>query len=176
MRYPLLPPFLHSCLAILGRLLPHIPNLAPLTAVSLVSGSKFNLATSLLIIFPGLLVSDYFLGFYDWRVMLSVYASYLLIMLIGKWLKPTVSVTNLLTATLAASLTFFIITNLAVWVTSPAYSKDLTGLLQCFTMALPFFRNSLLGDIGYGSVLYALHHWPITARLLTPLMPARSLK
>lgn len=158
-------PFIYGTLAMVGRLLPHIPNVAPVTAVSLMSGGKFSFATSLLAIFPGLLVSDYLLGVYDWRVMLSVYASYLLIIAIGKYLHPTRNMTNLLTATLLASLIFFIITNLAVWVTSPAYSKDLVGLLECFTMALPFFRNSLIGDLGYGFLLYALHHLPLNSRI-----------
>ena len=53
---------------------------------------------------------------------------------------------------LLSSLSFFIITNFGVWLMH--YPKSLTGLLECYTLAIPFFRNSLIGDFFFAGVLY----------------------
>lgn len=49
--------------------------------------------------------------------------------------------------------------NLGVFFVDKMYPMSLEGLVQCFTMALPFLRNSLLGDIFYTAVLFGLFEW-----------------
>ncbi|MBT4121398.1 hypothetical protein HOE31_00385, partial [bacterium] len=60
----------------------------------------------------------------------------------------------ILTSTLALSILFFLATNFAVWFFSPWYSHDLNGLLMTFTLAIPFFKNSLMGNVFFTSVLF----------------------
>ena len=55
---------------------------------------------------------------------------------------------------LGASVIFFVVTNAAVWAFTPLYAHTLAGLMQSYTMAIPFFKNSLAGDLGYTAVLF----------------------
>jgi hypothetical protein len=70
---------------------------------------------------------------------------------------------------LSSSIGFFALTNAAVWAFSPWYEKSLAGLLYCYTLALPFFKTMLYGDLVYGFVLlvapclYAKRHEVIRA-------------
>jgi hypothetical protein len=57
-------------------------------------------------------------------------------------------------ASLSASLVFYIITNFAVWIASPYYPQNLAGLIECYTLALPFLKNGILGDMFYSAVLF----------------------
>jgi hypothetical protein len=52
-----------------------------------------------------------------------------------------------------ASLTFFILSNLGVW--WYWFPHTIEGLLACYTLALPFFQRTLVGDLifGYGYLL-----------------------
>lgn len=57
-------------------------------------------------------------------------------------------------ATIVGSIIFFVTTNVAVWLTSGMYTLDWKGLVTCFTLAIPFFQNSIAGDIIYTSLLF----------------------
>jgi hypothetical protein len=56
----------------------------------------------------------------------------------------------------SASL-FFVITNFGVWFAGRLYTRDFQGLVDCYTAALPFFRNTLLSDIVYSLLLFAAY-------------------
>lgn len=141
-------------LIIVARLLPHLPNFVPVTAVALMAGVYLGKRWALILPLTGLLISDFFVGFYEWRLMLSVYGSFAIIGLFSWWLRKHKNVPNVLTASLSASLFFFFITNFAVWAFSAWYTKDLAGLLYCFQLAIPFFRYTLAGDLFYVVVLF----------------------
>jgi len=55
---------------------------------------------------------------------------------------------------LAGSTLFFIITNLGVWMNSSMYEKNIHGLLKAYGMGLPFFRNTLIGDLFYNATFF----------------------
>ena len=94
-------------------------------------------------------LSDYFIGFYDWQVMASVYLSIALAYGIGWVLRRHKKWHNIFFAALASSFTFFIVTNFAVWAFFDWYPHTWAGLLSDFTLALPFFRNTVIGDLVY---------------------------
>lgn len=135
------------------RLFPHPANFAPVAAISLFSGFYFRryfIAIPLVAMF----ISDIFIGFYDWKLMASVYGSFILVSFIGVLLRRNKSVGALLGCSLAGSFLFFIITNFSVWAFSPWYSHNWQGLLNCYTLAIPFFKNTILGDLFYASVIF----------------------
>lgn len=101
-------------------------------------------------------VSDLFIGFYSWPIMLAVYGSFLVSGLIGQYLKKRKSFFTILGGTLTASIIFFLATNAAVWVFGTMYARDISGLFQSYAMAIPFFRNSILGDLFYVSLLIGI--------------------
>jgi len=142
------------------RILPHLPNFAPIAAMALFGGTYLNKKYALIIPLAALLISDLFIGFYNPWIMLSVYGSFALIGLIGLWLKNHKTVTNVLGASIFGSIIFFLISNFAVWAVPgklALYPQTWQGLIQCYTMGLPFFRNTLLGDLFYVGVMFGLY-------------------
>lgn len=131
------------------RLLPHMPNFAPIGALALFTGlytaRKWLLFTPVVVMF----ISDIFVGFYNWKIMLVVYLSFLVYAFIGRIVKNNKSVFTIMGGTFAGALLFYITTNFAVWAFFGMYPHTLQGLVLCYEMALPFFRNSLMGDLFY---------------------------
>lgn len=138
------------------RLIPHPPNFAPVAAISLFSGFYFR-RYFILIPLAVMLISDLFIGFYDWKLMAVVYFSFVLVGLIGIYMRKNKSVSLLVGCSLAGSILFYILTNFAVWAFSPWYSHNFQGLMECYTLAIPFFKNTLLGDLFYASVIFGVY-------------------
>lgn len=153
MKNNLLVTLLLVSVGVLFRLLPHPVNVAPLTAIALLAGIHFKSKFGVLLPLAITLVTDLFLGFYS--TMLWVYGSYILIYAIGTFGKKY-SFSSTLKLTIISSVIFFIVTNVGVWLSSGMYARSFAGLIECFTLALPFFRNSLLGDMFYVQILFWL--------------------
>jgi len=135
------------CFAVASRLLPHPANIAPITGMALFGGLYLDKRYALIVPLIALFISDIFIGFHD--TMLFVYGSFLLTGAIGLITRPYRSFKTILLAALASSLLFFIITNFGVWMVSGMYPKTFDGLLQSYYFALPFFRNTIFGDLLY---------------------------
>ena len=91
-----------------------------------------------------LFISDLFIGLH--ATIPFVYASFILIALLGRYVKKINISTVLLSSTL-----FFLVSNFGVWLLH--YPISVEGLVQCYTLALPFFLNTVLGDLVYGALL-----------------------
>lgn len=141
-------------LIIITRLLPHLPNFTPVTAVAILAGVYIGKKWAVILPVLALLISDLFLGFYELPIMLAVYSSFAIIGIFSWWLRKNKTITNTISITLLSSVFFFLITNLAVWFFSAWYTKDLFGLLYCFEMAIPFFKYSLAGNLFYVTILF----------------------
>lgn len=138
------------------RFFPHPPNFAPIAAISLFSGFYFRRYFILIPIFI-MLISDWFIGFYDWKLMAVVYSSFILVSFIGVLMRKKRSVLILIGSSLAGSVLFYVLTNLAVWAFSPWYSHNFQGLSECYLVAVPFFKNTLAGDLFYSSVIFGCY-------------------
>ena len=139
------------------RLVSHAPNFTPIAAIALFGGVYFSRKTALFLPIAAMLVSDIFIGFYDFKIMTAVYASFLFSVLLGFWIKKHKKWQTIAGGAVLSALLFFLITNFAVWAFSPLYAKTFFGLIQSYVMALPFFKNSLLGDIFYVSVFFGAY-------------------
>lgn len=140
--------------AALLRLVPHIPNFAPVAAVGLFSGTYLNKKVAVFVPVAAMLLSDIFVGFYHIGVMAFVYLAFTVSALVGLWLRKRQSFANTVGATLFISIQFFVLTNFAVWAFGTMYPHTLEGLLASYINALPFFRNSLAGNFVYVGVLF----------------------
>lgn len=136
------------------RFLPHMPNFVPITAICLFGGRYFKKLWAFLIPISAMLISDIFLGFSD--VTLYVYGGLLAAILIGILIKKNPSWFGVAGGTLVASIIFFLITNFGVW-QAGWYGHTLGGLILCYEMAIPFFRNSLAGDLFYVAVIFGTY-------------------
>lgn len=134
------------------------PNFAPITAVALFSGAYLkNKKLALITPIITMLIADSIIGFYNWQIMLAVYLSFGFSGLLGLWIRKSLSFKRIFTATLGASILFFILTNLAVWLFSGMYTIDLSGLISCYIIALPFFRNTLLGNFFFVGAMFGIY-------------------
>lgn len=141
--------------AVILRVLPHIPNMAPITAMALFGGVYLSKKYALIIPLIAMFFSDIFLGFHD--TMAFVYGSFILTGCIGIWLRDRKSSKNIIAGTLFASLLFFVITNFGVWLVSKMYPHTLTGLLDAYLLGLPFFRNTIVGDLVYIGIFFSAY-------------------
>ncbi|MBI2621437.1 MAG: hypothetical protein HYW63_02195 [Candidatus Levybacteria bacterium] len=130
---------------VLLRLVPHPPNFAPIAAMALFGGAYISKRYALIVPLTALFLSDIVIGFHS--TMPFVYISFILIGLVGLWLRKRRSLKWVLGATLFSSLLFFVITNFGVWTVGALYPLTLDGLIRCFYLALPFFRNTVVGDL-----------------------------
>lgn len=139
------------------RFLPHAPNFAPIGAMALFGGVKFNKKYALIIPLAVMMISDYFIGFYSWQIMAAVYAGFLIYGLLGLWARKNESWLKIGGAALAGSVLFFLITNGAVWAFGSMYPHTISGLIACYAAGLPFWRNTLLGDIFFTAAFFGLY-------------------
>ena len=136
-----------------SRLIPHPPNVTSLTALALFGGAYFSdRRLAFLVPLTALFLSDLVLGFY--HHMEVVYLSFALIGAIGLWLQKRRTALPIAGAALASSVLFFVLTNFGVWAFDALYPKTLEGLIACYVAAIPFFQNTLLGDLFYAAVLF----------------------
>ncbi len=146
-----------------SRLVKHPYNFTPIVAMTIFAGCYLNRRWAVVLPLGAMLVSDYFIGFYDWQVMASVYGSIALAFAIGWYLKNYLKWYSVIGASLASSVIFFLITNFAVWAFFPWYPHTWQGLVSCFALALPFFRNALAGDLIYTGMFFAAYELVLMA-------------
>lgn len=170
--------------AALSRLLPHPPNFAPITAMAVFGAIRFG-SRRAAVVAPllALLLSDlvrevlYRNGLVpDWGLykgMWVVYGTTALIVLMSRFARGSRSPVVIAGTTLAGSCTFFLVTNFAVWAGGSLYPLTTEGLAACYVAALPFFRNALLGDLTYATVLFGA--WALAESRFLALRPTPTL-
>jgi hypothetical protein len=135
------------------RLVPHPPNFTPIGAMALFSGAYLGRrAIAFAAPLGALLLSDLVLGFYHGQA--TVYFSVALIVMIGMAALTRVSAVRVGAAAIASSVLFFVITNFGVWLFSGFYPRTFVGLEACYVAAIPFFQNTVAGDLFYATLLF----------------------
>ena len=136
----------------LSRIIPHPPNFTPVIAMAIfMPYLTRNLTSAMLIPLSAMFVSDLVLGFHS--SMFWVYGSILIGTTLSHYTMSMKRTTlHLGSNALLASTIFFVVTNFAVWM-GGMYPMTFDGLLLCYTMAIPFFGNTLAGTIFYVSLL-----------------------
>eukprot|EP00455_Lapot_gusevi_P013193 TRINITY_DN1637_c0_g2_i2.p1 TRINITY_DN1637_c0_g2~~TRINITY_DN1637_c0_g2_i2.p1 ORF type:complete len:215 (+),score=83.17 TRINITY_DN1637_c0_g2_i2:67-711(+) len=154
----------------LVRLIPHQPNVTPLTALGLFSGARLNLIPACILSLAMMIVSDLIIGgmqinaswntnhafvaFGAWTPF--VYGCVLIDIFLGRSLRYSEHPGWIGLGSLAGSIQFFIITNFGVWLTG--YPLTGAGFVECYTKAIPFFYYQILGDFAYTAIFFTFHH------------------
>jgi hypothetical protein len=157
--------YLFVLAAIVLRLVVHPENVTPVGAMFLFSGGTFrSKRDSLLVPLAALLLSDYAVdhfrygGRYAWFSPYT-WIGFLLVGLLGWTLRKKLTVARVVVTSLAGSVIFFLVSNFGVWMGWKLYSPTFGGLINCYVMALPFFRNSILGDLVYAGLMFGSYAW-----------------
>ena len=149
--------FLGITLMLIGvvlRLLPHPENFTPVTAIALFSGVVLSPAIALTVPLLVMIATDMIIGPHP--LFLLTWGSFFAVSLIGVAIKKNARVGRIFLGSLSGSLLFFIVTNLGVFLFQNMYPKNFSGFFQCYWMAIPFFRNSLAGDLFFNAVLFGV--------------------
>ncbi len=160
-------------IAALSRLLPHLPNMTAVGAMALFGGAYVsNRALAVALPLISLFLSDLlinnivyaafnkgqFVWFYEGAIW--IYAAVALsVVLIGFSLAKNVNSKSVLLASVACSALFFAVSNFGVWQSGAMYPKTAAGCLACYTAALPFLLNSLIGDLVFSALLFGGFEW-----------------
>jgi len=140
--------------AALLRVLPHPANFVPLAAVGLFAAVYLNRKEAFFVPLAAMLVSDAVIGFDSFQSRAIVYSCFLAIVGIGLWVKNHKNFATVVGGSVVGSVLFYLITNLVFLYPANMYPHTWAGQLTSYTNALPFFRNSLAGDLFYVAVLF----------------------
>ena len=161
-------------LAAISRLLPHPPNFAPIGGMALFGAAYYTrrvwayfvpIAAMWLsdLILNNVGYAQYFDGFVWFNpTWMFTFGSFALIVLLGTFTLKKVGVPQLLFSALGASIIFFLVSNFGVWLTSGMYPKSWGGLIACYAAGIPFFQNTVFGDLVYSAVLFGLFEWSLS--------------
>ena len=163
-----------------------LSNFAPMAAIALCGAAYFPARYKFTVPLIALFISDVVLNMHYGFSLFSPfvgshYLGFALVGGLGLLLQNRASLKTLLPASLAASLIFYVVTNIVSWAFDPGYVKNFGGLLQALTVGLPaysatptwmFFRNSAMSDLLFTGLFILCMHWgrtPAPARASSAL-------
>ena len=151
-----------TTLGALARLIPHPANFTPVGSLSLFAGSRMAGWQAYFIPLLLMAVTDPIIGYaYGFAAYSAttpfIYASFLINVWIGQRLLRNVNFLRLGSVVMLASLQFFLLTNVGVWLNSGMYAKSFSGLLACYIAAIPYYGRTLAGDLFYAAVFFGLY-------------------
>lgn len=150
------------------RLLPHAPNVAPIAALALFGGVYLRRWQAFAVPLLALMLSDAVIGFDSLTSRLTVYGAFALVGLLGVWLRGHKRPAMIAGASIAGSTLFYLVTNFAFFYPLHMYPHTLAGVVSSYYNALPFFRNTLGGDLCYTALLFGLYEFAhLTSRAQT---------
>ena len=138
-----------------SRIIPHPPNFTAIGAISILGGLYFNkkylaFFTPIMAMF----LSDIILGH---TPIISVYIAFLTIIPLGIKIRENLTYSSIFKISIYASILFFVITNFTSWLYNPIYPQNLSGLIMSYTAGIPFFANTLLGNLFFCFSLFGLY-------------------
>lgn len=164
--------------AAFSRLLPHPYNFSPITATALLGGAVMGKkAWAFILPIGALLLSDLCFqlftatpGFYGWGQLIN-YGAFALVVVLGIKALKKITVKRVVFTSMAASALFFVISNFSVWLFAGGiapYTRDGAGLMNTFVLGIPFFGNTLVGDLVYSGILFGAYslvrHWVLSRK------------
>ncbi|MDR1739330.1 MAG: hypothetical protein LBR45_01045 [Bacteroidales bacterium] len=160
-------------LAALSRLIPHPINFAPIGGMALFGAAYYSKRYWAFIIpivsmwisdlfINNIIFGQYFEGFvWFYSGSLFTYGAFALIVLFGMFSLKKVGIGSVVGSAIAASVIFFAVSNFGVWFSGTMYPKSLEGLMACYTAGIPFFKNTLAGDLVYSAIMFGAFEWSL---------------
>ena len=149
--------FMIISFGILSRLIVHTPNFTPVLSLAFLGGMYLKGRQAILVPLVLVVLSDIMIGFYP--MMVFTWGSIALISALGLWIKESKSLATVLSGSIASAVIFYLVSNFGCWLTLYPHTAD--GLRQCYAMAIPFFRSTLVSSVAYSLVFYTAYEWLI---------------
>ena len=142
---------------IISRIIIHVPNFTPIIAVSLFSGTYVNKKYCVLLPLGLMVFSDLIIGFHN--TILFTWGTMALITFLGLWLRQNKNPITILGMSLISSVIFFIITKFGSGIMPGLDPPTWEGLQQCYILAIPFFRATLLSTVIYSFIFFGAYEF-----------------
>ena len=137
----------------ISRIIPHVPNFTPIIAAAIFGPVFFkDRVLGLAIPISGMFISDLIIGFHVYQIVI-----YLTLVSISLLIPRNIKLAPITFYAFLSSLWFFLTTNFAVWLVWEYYPKTFDGLISCFILAIPFFKNTLISTIIFTILFYYLN-------------------
>lgn len=158
----------------LAVIAPTLSNFSPVGTIALFGGAYFTKKQWAFIVpFAALWLSNLVLNnvFYkQWYPTFSfgfdagTFFSFALVVAVGIVCLKKVNVTNLLAANLLGTVVFFLVSNFLVWTGGKMYPQTFDGLVTCFTMGLPFLKNTLMSNLLFSALMFGAFEYAKLAK------------
>lgn len=146
-----------------------IPNFTPIAAIALFGATHLSKKYAVIVPIAIIIISDLMIGLHE--TVFFTWGSVLLIAFFSLRFRNRVNLKNVILYSLAVSVFFFVVTNFGVWIAGLWYPRTFQGLIDCYGMGLPFFRNFLLGTIAYSFVFFGVYDFVRAKFKLTEKSP-----
>lgn len=144
--------------------IPALANFSPVGAMALFGGAYFAkkqwafIIPMLTLWLSNLILNNVFYKQYfptfSFGFDTGVFLSFALVVAIGIMTLKKVNLQNLLIANILGVLGFFFVSNFFVWLGGKMYAPTMEGLVTCYTMGLPFLRNTLLSSLVFSAIMF----------------------
>jgi hypothetical protein len=151
--------YLFVVLAIAVRFLPHPLSFTPVAASLVFFGARgprrqMWMPLALLAVSDVILTTAVYAYVFNWDQLVT-WAWYAAILWLGTKLRDKATPLRVIGAALASSVSFFLLSNFAVWAAWDMYPKNFAGLMESYAAGLPFFRRGIEGDLLFTSLMFA---------------------
>ncbi len=148
---------------------PSMQNFSPVGAMALFGGAYFAkkqwafIVPMMALWLSNLVLNNVFYTKYyptfSFGFEIAVFVSFALVVSIGIVVLKKVNITNLLIANVLGTVGFFLISNFFVWAGGTMYPQTMEGLGMCFTMGLPFLKNTLLSNLLFSAAMFGIFEY-----------------
>ena len=143
-----------TTLLVLSRIIPHPPNFTPILAgIIFLPFIKKDIKFSVFVPLGGMLISDLIIGMHS--LMLWTYGPIIILSLLSYYFSND-KASRIASLAIASPAVFYLMSNFGVWINSSMYTKDFSGLIQCYVNAIPFYANSATACILFCSAFFLI--------------------
>lgn len=143
-----------TTLLVLSRIIPHPPNFTPILAgIIFLPFIKRDIKFSVFVPLGGMLISDLIIGMHS--LMLWTYGPIIILSLLSYYFSID-KASRIASLAIASPAVFYLMSNFGVWINSSMYTKDFSGLIQCYVNAIPFYANSATACILFCSAFFLI--------------------
>ena len=143
-----------TLILVLSRIIPHPPNFTPILAgIIFLPFIKKDLAFSIIAPLAAMLISDLIIGMHS--LMLWTYAPIIFLSCLTYYFNQD-SILRIGTLAVVSPMIFFLVSNFGVWISGSSYTEDMSGLIECYFNAIPFYASSAISCLLFTALFYFL--------------------
>ena len=143
-----------TLILVLSRIIPHPPNFTPILAgIIFLPFIKKDLTFSVIVPLAAMLISDSIIGMHS--LMLWTYAPIIFLSGLTYYFHQD-KIIRIGSLAVASPMIFFLVSNFGVWVMGSSYAKDMSGLMECYFNAVPFYARSAISCLWFTALFYFL--------------------